>query len=68
MSTVSNIQTEHAGSKDSIEVIDENNGIWARVRVREQRLGKASIFLTPDELETHGRACVELARNMRERR
>lgn len=71
---VSLIQNEHASTADSIEVIDEEvvglraTSACARIRVREEGLGKASIFLTPDELETHGRACVELARNMRARR
>lgn len=66
--TVSDIKTDRAGSIDSIEVIDENNGLWARVRVREQRLGKASIYLTPSELEQHGRACIALAEDMKARR
>jgi hypothetical protein len=66
--TVHTIQTEHAGSKDVIDVIDEMNGLWARVRVRETGLGKASIFLTPDELAAHGRACIALADDMKARR
>ena len=57
-----------SGHKDSIEVIDDNTGLWARIRVREHRLHKASIFLTPDDLAAHGRACVELAAAMKQRR
>jgi len=58
---------------DSIEVIDEN-GRWARIRIRERQGGgladfvKASIFLTPDQLEEHGKRCIQLAESMRERR
>ncbi len=70
--SVSTIQNQNAGSKDTIEVIDESTGLWARVRVRESGrtglLGKASIFLSPDELDAHGRACIALAADMKARR
>jgi hypothetical protein len=57
--------------KDEIDVLDENNGLYGRIRVREHsRDGgrKASIFLTPDQLEEHAAACIALAENMKDRR
>lgn len=53
--------------KDEIELIDEHNGLYARIRVREGS-GKASMFITPDQLEEFGRECLTLAENMKGRR
>lgn len=47
--------------RDEIEILDEGNifdGVrYARVRVREPN-GKASIFLTADQLEEVARLCL----------
>lgn len=51
---------------DSIELIDDHNGLGARIRIRE-RAGKASIYLSPGQLEEHARACLEFAEAMRSR-
>lgn len=54
---------------DEIELVDENNGLYARIRVRERVDNrKASIFLTPDQLVEHAHDCIVLARAMRHRR
>lgn len=51
---------------DEIEVVDERGPQYGRIRVRE-RSGKASAFLTADELEQHGQQCLDLAAALRQR-
>lgn len=54
---------------DEIELVDEHNGLYARIRIREKSAAtKASIFLAPDQLEEFGRECLALAEDMRSRR
>lgn len=52
---------------DELELIDEKNGLYAKVRVRDN-FGKAAIHLTPDQLVQHAMDCLTLAVNMRSRR
>ena len=56
---------------DEIEVLAEKSGPWGRIRIRERQGGgphdvmKCSIFLMPDQLEEHARACLALADKIR---
>lgn len=56
---------------DEIEVVDEKHERWGRVRIRESQgisgVQKCSIFLTPDQLEEHARACLALATEIKRR-
>ena len=58
-------------TNDEIEVVEEKDGPWARVRIRESQgmsgIRKCSIFLPPDQLEEHARECLAIAAKIRGR-
>jgi hypothetical protein len=61
------------GVNDEIEIIDDNNFAWGRIRVTERapislRITKASIFLSPDQLDVIAEECRALAAILRSRR
>lgn len=60
--------------EDEIEVRDENQANYGRIRIRERQnssasgMVKASIFLTPTQLVEHAHECMRLAISLRNRR
>lgn len=60
----------HSNTYEEIEVLDVPDRAYARVRVRERGSSwssKASIYLGPDQLEEHARACLDMAGRVRDR-
>ena len=53
--------------QDTIEVVDEQHNNYGRIRIREP-MCKASVFLSPDQLEQHALECFALAAAIRARR